>query len=140
MGTPIPIPFPPPPPADPADPCTTCWGVGKPFGSGDTPDEFEVKFSGQIPGPAEFLNNGPNAPNGTWTVIQSIASACTYRSSIPGVTISVNFGVNATTVTAVGPAGSIFLGSQPPTCSTLILGFAFFGSTGSAKLLIPGVT
>lgn len=45
MGTKIP-PIIEPPPADPGNPCVICWGPGKDFGSGDTPDKISISFSG----------------------------------------------------------------------------------------------
>ena len=43
MGTPLPV-------ENPGVPCSSCWGSGNPFGSGDTPKYVLLDFSGLKPG------------------------------------------------------------------------------------------
>jgi len=75
MGEPIP---PPPfvPPTNAGFPCAVCWGTGKPFGDGETPDEIVIVVSGISKGPNWVPGDGEPI-EGTFTIPQF--TACDYR-------------------------------------------------------------
>lgn len=114
MGTPVPLPID-VPPVPPGDPCTTCWGTGKPFGDIDTPSEIPAIVSG--------INKGPNwsgsagvPPNGERLFIQDPNFPCRYSADFDVWFVRMVF-------------GSVFEG-----CSLTRLGFitAFFSRVPDA--------
>lgn len=87
-------------PVGPGADCVNCWGIGKPFGSDDTPDKIQVKVSG--------VNKGPNwhggniePPNGTYILNQIIGLPCAYRFAIPLVSLQVVFNVGNTGIIGI---------------------------------------
>ncbi len=70
MGTPL-------PPNVDGDPCTICWGVGKPFGAIATPQFVEIQLSAMSPG--EFFIAGDDSLLLTPHLLrQDLAEACSW--------------------------------------------------------------
>lgn len=77
--------LPPPPPVIPpdlppvpaGDACTICWGDGKPFGVGETPESITVVVQDIKKGPAWMPIHG-EPPNGTYELMQDGANSCRF--------------------------------------------------------------
>ena len=89
MGTRVPVPVEPPPVAA-GSACPVCWGSGKQFGDGDTPDQIIASISGVVyvgHKPALF----PDFPNGIWTLTQIVGSSCSFRNITPDYAMLVRW-------------------------------------------------
>lgn len=124
------------------DPCGICWGLGKPFGGGDTPESIEVTFEGIEKGPGWIPGNGEPI-DGTFTLDQLAASPCEFTDiPAPPFGIFVNFLNGITQVGGVSDTGfPSFFRSTNVSCSTVFanqLVNRFIN--GSAVIRIPEVS
>ena len=77
MGTIIPSPV--NPGTSPAgSACALCWGIGKPFGDGDTPETVTVSVSGVNKAPGWIAADGEPF-NGVAVLSQDLPDACIYH-------------------------------------------------------------
>ena len=67
-----------PDPVEAGDDFITCWGFGKPFGDGDTPDQIILSVSGVNKGPG-WLPSDPDPINGVFTLLQIFGSPGLFR-------------------------------------------------------------
>lgn len=67
-------------PVPAGDPCTVCWGNGKPFGVGETPESVTVVIADVEKGPGWMAGDG-EPPNGTFELAQNPVSPCRYQFS-----------------------------------------------------------
>lgn len=139
MGTPIGDPSV-PGTADAGASCSNCWGSGKPFGDGDTPDKIKISLSG--------INKGPNWTSlygdpleGEFELEQVGVLPCTFSLLDPPIGIKVEFKASETEVFVENLGISIYFSAVSATaCDTFMLNEEndiFTG--GSALLLIPEV-
>jgi len=89
MGTPIPDP-PIVPPVVPGVDCSVCWGVGKEFGVGDTPESINVTFSGINKTPVWIPASGEPL-EGTFTLDQVVGLPCRFNTTVGGFFMQVTF-------------------------------------------------
>lgn len=140
MGTPIPPIFV-PPDVPPGDPCTTCWGAGKPFGDGGTPGTIIVTFSG-IDKAAGWVPGAGPLFNGDWVLVQVVGVPCRYLLNFFGLEIVLAF-TSLITFLSVSRAGFLFMfrGTSPLPCQTFLFGSGSeWFTAGSVVLNISGVT
>jgi hypothetical protein len=105
MGTRIP-----PPivvePADAGDACSVCWGFGKDFGDGDTPDHIVVNFSG-IQKADDWREIDGDPLDGIFILDQDENAPCFFLTVVDDVTIFVQYSNGNTEIDAehflVGP-------------------------------------
>lgn len=64
-------------PVPAGDPCTICWGNGKPFGPGETPNKVTIVIEGVEKGPGWTSGMG-EPPNGTFILTQHVVSSCLF--------------------------------------------------------------
>lgn len=64
-------------PVPAGDPCTVCWGTGKPFGSGQTPETINVVIENVEKGPGWIPDFG-EPPNGAFRLSQIGGFPCRY--------------------------------------------------------------
>ena len=137
MGTPIPDPII-PPDVPSGSSCAICWGVGMPFGDGDTPGSIFVSLSGISKGPDWFTGLGEPL-SGDFEVFED--SACVYVLFVGDVRMTVMFtGTGTAVYVEVFGAYDMLVASVPDLCETFFLNYAteyFVG--GSCKITIPGV-
>lgn len=128
------------PPADAGDACSICWGVGKDFGDGDTPDHIWVNFSG--------INKGPNwtAPNGDpldgfFMLDQNISFPCLFEATAGIFFMSVDFRPDDVLVFAFDNLlVDHFRGTSDDKCEIFVLSVEDNKFTaGSALIIIPEV-
>lgn len=77
---PPPLPGPIPPDLDPVpagDACTVCWGNGKPFGVGETPETVIVVIQNVEKEPGWLAGDG-EPPNGTFELTQDGGAPCRF--------------------------------------------------------------
>lgn len=65
------------PPVPAGDACTVCWGDGKPFGVGETPESVTVVIQNIEKGPGWMAGDG-EPPNGTFLLTQNVGVACRF--------------------------------------------------------------
>ena len=115
MGTPI-------DPYEPGDPCSICWGAGKPFGDVETPLRVLMKISGVKPG-AMYESFGSPPLNGSFLLQQT--SPCRWRMAISPFNAVWEPWVDAnqafTEFYFSGIWYNIFVGSAPTTCHKFFL-------------------
>lgn len=92
-----------PPPVGVGVGCSNCWGVGKTFGDGDTPDSITAIFSGVQQAPGWVPTDGPGI-DGIFVLDQVGGQPCLYRFSGPDYLIEIQFGAFETNVNAIWQA------------------------------------
>lgn len=103
MGTIIPPPAGPPPPQPPGLACVNCWGPGKPFGDGDTPEVIFVSISGVEKGPTWDPGDGEPV-NGDFIVPQFMVG-CAYVLFDPDFRVQVLYDVGDTNIGVINEMG-----------------------------------
>lgn len=139
MGTPIPPPTD-PPPVSPGSACSVCWGSGKPFGDGDTPDQIFLSLSGIDKGPL-WHGGLPEPPNGEFVLTQRIGSPCIFDTPIGLIAYNVGFfpTLTAVSILTIGPT-YIFNGQDLIVCDTFLLNMITdYYVNGSALITIPEI-
>jgi len=140
MGTIIPPPIS-PPPVVAGDACGRCWGAGLPFGSGSTPSQIKVTFSGINKG-INWAEGYDEPIEGTFDVAQDPLNGCIYKQGHGVYWIRVIFGTGYTWVEAVTDLGpSTFQSFLAEKCQLLLeneLIYSYVG--GTAKISIPGIS
>jgi hypothetical protein len=139
MGTRIPGPII-LPPVFPGSPCPVCWGEGKAFGDGDTPESIVLSFSGISKGPNWVLGDGEPI-DGKIECFQAIGP-CNYQKPFFTPTIDLFWTDFNTSVSVLDSSLGIahFFAVSPNLCESLLLNELddhFAG--GSCKVIIPGV-
>lgn len=123
------------------DPCSVCWGLNKPFGSGDTPESFEITFENIEKGPDWNPSLGEPI-DGTFEVTQDVISPCIFRGDVVGGGgILIVFGESETTVIAFTiPGNSSFVGNTGPCIMVVgnnVISTSFEG--GTAVMRFPDI-
>ncbi len=142
MGRIIPPPDILPPPFGPVPDgmdCINCWGIGKPFGDGDTPEQIQITFSGVNKGPTWAPADGEEI-DGTFALAQ-FAVGCAYRNVGGDHFIQVIFQAGRTTVSGHSTTGrSAFAADIFTPCLTDFVNEAAGNfQDGSAIIVIPEV-
>lgn len=137
------IPIDPPiivPPAGSGDNCLNCWGTGKIFGDGDTPDEIWLEFSGIQKGPNWVPADG-EAIDGLFQLLQVPFSPCAYLASEIDWLIDCTFENNDTTVGVLAATGPIvFQAFSNEKCEVFVSNKTDDHFTsGSCLIIIPEV-
>lgn len=135
--------IPPPPTPNPVpagNACTNCWGSGKPFGDGSTPDQIVVSVSGIVHGPNWIPANG-EAPEGEFVADQLPGTPCQYLYNPgAGFDIEIKFLVATTTASIFIPFGIIYFSGVVGVCETFLENTENDRFTGgSVKITIPKV-
>lgn len=122
--------------------CVNCWGFGKPFGSGSTPESIELTVEGVVPGPLWVPGNG-SLPDGTYTLDQLGGAPCFYEANpLLMVSLFVRFNADNTFIELYSTTFVLAfqsLGGSP--CSTVRsnqLDDFFMG--GTVTIRIPGAS
>lgn len=132
-----------PPPLDPVpagDSCTVCWGNGKPFGVGETPDTVVVVIAGVEKGPGWMAGDG-EPPNGTFDLEQLGGFPCRFIFQDDDRIVQIIFGPAAGVFQVINKP--IFLqsffaiGSECQTFFTNTVTNEFVG--GTATIYIPPI-
>ncbi len=135
MGTPIPPPII-VPPADPGGACGNCWGVGKIFGDGDTPDEIWLNFSGINKGPNWVIADG-DPIEGLFQLLQVMIAPCSYLATEIDWLIDCTFESDDTTVGVLAATGPIvFQAFGNEACEVFVENKTDDHFTGGSCLLI----
>lgn len=139
MGTPIPIPFI-PPPAGQGNDFPLCWGSGKPFGDGDTPDHVFASVSGVNKGSVWF-EGAPEPPNGEFVLSQVAGQPGVFRFVGVGIIVAVGWRVleSSFVITQFLPQFS-FVGDTFEACPIVFVNHiddVFVG--GTAAITVPRV-
>ena len=92
MGTPL-------PPNLPGDPCTVCWGPGKPFGDGPTPKVIELRLTSILPG--ELWEDELEQLLLTTHWLEQQPSPCFYKIKDAEFTWSLSWSAGATIVQVI---------------------------------------
>lgn len=122
------------------DACSICWGPGKPFGDGDTPESITVNFSGINKG--STWSDGDGEPiSGEFIIPQVVGIACQYVDNIGDDEVSILFDTVFTLVNVIR-FGFVnqFTGISDDACGTFIFNTEsgkFEG--GSCEIFIPEV-
>lgn len=136
MGTPIPPPII-PDPVPPGGPCTTCWGSGKPFGDGDTPESVTANVSGINRGRFWDPSDG-EPPNGVIILPQQGLSGCSFELVTANHTFLLAWTSAMSRFTIRLPSSAlVFAGTVLDICKTSftnVVGFSFFGGTVEIKV------
>lgn len=136
MGTPVPPPPVLPIPSPIGNPCTTCWGTGKPFGDGDTPVLMTAKVSGINKGPFWDPSAG-EPPNGAITLTQT-ASPCFYRLITAEHTYLLTWTSVLSRFTIELPSSQlVFAGTVLSICENFflnVIGFQFIGGSVQVRI------
>lgn len=122
------------------DACVICWGTGKPFGSGSTPESISVNFSGIEKGPS--WNPGDNEPiDGEFTLYQDGSVPCKYEAFTASFFISVEFTAVKTTVDAWDNVMQNHCdGETAEPCSVLLFNAGIWRYVnGSCLIIIPEI-
>lgn len=97
-------------------PCAVCWGEGKPFGVGDTPDIIMVQIWGITK--SEFWEQGDGEPcNGVFCIPQHSACSWNVFLSNPQRTLSFLSAKTQLAMSAIGNLGVCFLYNSAPICN-----------------------
>ena len=92
MGTPL-------PPNEPGNPCTVCWGVGKPFGEAPTPKTLEVRLTSLLPG--ELWEEELEQLLLTTHYLEQTLSPCFWKIKDGEFTWSLSFDAGATIIQVI---------------------------------------
>lgn len=121
--------------------CSVCWGQGKTFGAGETPESIFVTFEGIEQGP-EWIPFDGDPVDGEFEVPQVGGNPCRYQlGAFPSLVAIVEFKSDGTLVVG-GSDGSTdsFVRDSPVICGSV------FGNeitrrfkNGTATIRIPGV-
>lgn len=115
MGTPIPDPIE-PPDSGTGNPCSICWGVGKPFGDVDTPTTVLIRVSGVNKGPNWTAANGEPV-NGDFNCEQVPGFPCTWQAVGVGFNVVYSYSGGITSATVVNEKGNgVFAGQNLSPC------------------------
>ena len=123
------------------DPCSICWGTGKPFGDGDTPESITVNFSGINKGSTWSSGNG-DPISGDFIIPQVVGIACQFVGTVGDDEISILFDSVFTLVNVIR-SGSVnqFTGISNGACGTFVFNTESNPFTGgSCRIFIPEVT
>lgn len=103
------------------DPCAFCWGPGKTFGDGDTPDQITVDVSGINKGPNWVPGDG-EPPNSLYVLDQAgFGLPCAYQWFEPGLSVAIEFAAAVTTaVIMVNGAVFALAGTSNEACDIWI--------------------
>lgn len=109
MGTPL-------PPNLPANDCTSCWGVGKPFGDTPTPKVIEVRLTRLLPG--EFWNPVDEQLLLTTHYLEQHAFPCVWSIVSGPFDWTLNFNDQFTLLEVKHTASNklVFIDDEPPAC------------------------
>jgi len=112
MGTPIDIEG----DYEEGNPCTRCWGPGKPFGDVPTPKYMVLNVSGVFPCPP----NEKNPPNGSWLLTQAEGFPCAWNLTTSNYIMGFGFGVDFTEcwIRDIPSDKFWFRGLPEPVCTT----------------------
>lgn len=139
MGTPIPEPIiVPPVPA--GNDCTICWGIGKPYGDGDTPESIKVNFSGIAK--ADDWDSWMLDPfEGEFELDQFGIFPCHFRFTDAVWMVNVIFHTLSTEIVLEGRDGGFqFLSPNSSECATLVFNEREIRYVnGTCKILIPEI-
>lgn len=133
-----------PVPLDPVaagDACVNCWGQGKPFGSGGTPETIEITFEG-VEKNVDWVPGAGEPIDGTFTLVQDVVFSCWYRfGGFPTTEILVEFRAGETFVGGTSDTNvTCFRGTSVQACSTVVGNeWAFRFKNGTATIRIPGI-
>ena len=95
--------------------CSNCWGVGKPFGIGDTPEFVFLTFSGVNKGPNWILADG-DPIDGDFLMTQDAIFPCVYFGSDADFLLDLEFKIADTEIgvlAATGPIAFQAFGNDP---------------------------
>lgn len=113
MGTPL-------PPNEPALACSSCWGPGKPFGNGNTPQVIEVHLVGILGGElgtdeTEILLLTPH-------LLQRVQLFCTWEIINQGLLWRLVYSDQFTNliVERISDGARAFTDTFPPTCQRTV--------------------
>lgn len=111
MGTPL-------PPTETGDPCTVCWGPGKPFGDRNTPKVIQLRLTSMLPG--EFYTQEFEQFLLTTHYLEQFGEPCHYRIESNGFRFDLLFEMSFTFVLIVHlpTAHGVFTNTSAPVCST----------------------
>lgn len=109
MGTPLPA-------NEPATPCTSCWGIGKPFGDNPTPELIQVRLTNLLPG--EFSTPEIEQDLLVTHYLQRVIDFCTWEITANGLLWRLVYSDQFTTlvVESTTTGKRAFLDTLPPTC------------------------
>lgn len=139
MGIPIPPIFV-PPVAVAGNSCPICWGSGKPFGDGPTPEKIYITFSGINKGPNWTSHNG-EPKNESYELGQVGVLPCTFSVLDAPIGIKVEFRAGQTEIFFEDLGISIYFSAVVgASCQTFIFNEeADIFTGGSCVLYIPEV-
>lgn len=132
-----------PPPLDPVpagDACTLCWGNGKAFGVGETPESITVVIQNVEKGPTWIAGDG-EPPNGTFELLQNESLPCRFEFEDDDFRMFLTYvppfaGFSAA---AKNPLLQAFLDTIPP-CGTFFTNeVAAKFINGTATIFIPPI-
>lgn len=97
-------------------PCTSCWGVGKPFGHGPTPHIIQVRLTSLLPG--EFSTPAIEQDLLTTHWLERIIDFCTWEITQAGFLWRLVYSLQFTNllVERISDAKRAFVDNFPPTC------------------------
>lgn len=121
------------------DACSVCWGAGKPFGDGDTPESIVLNFSGINKGPS-WSTGDPEPLSGEIELPQNPSVPCNFSDLIGTVGYEFTF-LAGTTALSVDDGGTdLFVALVVGACSITLfneLTTMFVG--GTCQVFIPEV-
>lgn len=120
--------------------CSICWGTGKPFGDGDTPEKIQLNFSGINKAP-DWLPGMEEPFEGLFELDQDAFAPCHFEFSSVDWQVDCTFESGNTEIILEGKiAGFQFLSPSANACQQLVFNErALRYENGSCKILIPEV-
>lgn len=101
--------------------CNTCWGTGRTFGDGPTPDSIFINVSGINKGPSWTPFVG-EPPNGRFQIPQLIGLPCFYVLPAPPIRWAIIFGNIFTLASGdFQPGARFFFGETEDLCGVTML-------------------
>lgn len=109
MGTPL-------PPNEPAEPCTSCWGIGKTFGDTETPQVLQVRLTRLLQG--EFGSSESEQLLLTTHWLERVQAFCTWEIIASGFLWRLVYSLQFTNliVERISDGKRAFQDTFPPTC------------------------
>lgn len=137
MGKPIPPPIV-PVPVPPGTLCTTCWGSGKPFGDGDTPESVTASISG-INKSIFWDPSSGEPPNGVVILEQTGVGSCSFSKITASHTFLLTWSSILSRFTIRLPASElVFFDTILNICKTSFENVGTFAFTGgTVEIIIP---
>ncbi len=124
------------PPSNAGDACSNCWGNGKVFGDGGTPDEIWLNFSGINKGP-NWIEADGEPIEGLFQLLQTVPLPCAYLASEIDWIIDCTFEADDTTVGVLAATGPIvFQAFDNEACEVFVMNETDDHFTGGSCLII----